>query len=696
MDGFDRLHPAVQHHIVNTLLWPRLRPLQEVAAVALCDGKDAILLAPTAGGKTEAAVFPLLSRMLSEEWRGLSVLYICPIKALLNNLHVRLQAFAGLVGRRVELWHGDVDESFRKRMRVDPPDVLLTTPESLEAILTSTKSQPQEFFRNVAAVVVDEVHAFAGDDRGWHLQAVLARIEQLAGRRVQRVGLSATVGNPDDLLAWLSPTGRESVVLNPPADVATSKFDVQLDFVGSLENAAHVIASLHRGQKRLVFCDSRARVEKLASMLRERKVATFVSHSSLGLQERRDAERAFAEGSDCVIVATSTLELGIDVGDLDRVIQIDAPSTVASFLQRLGRTGRRTGATRNCLFLATNSDALLRAAALLRLWQSGYVEPIVPPPEPLHILAQQVMALALQCRGVSRAMLAQRLELFIWQARLAPSDLDEIVDVMLAKSILFEDQGLFWFGTEGEREFGFRHFMELLAVFATEPLLTVMHGRAELGRIHPCSVTAGADRAPLALGGRAWRVVDVDWSKKQVHVVPTEGRGSVRFLGDAAPLSFAMCRAMRSVLASKESDSTWTARTRAEMERNRERLWFVDDMTTVVESHADGTATWWTFAGLVHNRTLLTHLEPFGVVGSAENLCLELDRSPVTEELESAIQQSREAAISDEALKEIAEGLKFSVCLSNALSRRVGLARMHDTAAADGVAAERVRIARES
>ena len=358
--GFDRLNPAIQHHVVNALGWSCLRPLQEQAIDPLLDGENAILLAPTAGGKTEAAIFPLLSRMLDEGWQGLSILYVCPIKALLNNLAERLGQFAGLLGRRVELWHGDVGESFRKRMRTEPPDVLLTTPESLEAILTSTKSNPSGFFGSVRSVVIDEIHAFAGDDRGWHLLGVLSRLEHLIGRPLQRVGLSATVGNPDSLLEWLSPPDRVRRVLNPAAPPTAEDVEVTLDYVGTLANAAQVVSQLYRGRKRLVFCDSRARVEELALLLREREVKTFVSHSSLGLGERRDAEGAFSEAEDCVIVATSTLELGIDVGDLDHVIQIDAPCTVASFLQRLGRTGRRPGTVRNCLFLAIRRNALLR------------------------------------------------------------------------------------------------------------------------------------------------------------------------------------------------------------------------------------------------------------------------------------------------------------------------------------------------
>lgn len=197
------LHPVIEYHMVNSLGWAARRPLQEAAVEPLLRGDDALLIAPTAGGKTEAALFPLLTRMAAEEWRGLSVLYVCPLRALLNNLEPRLASYTAWLGRRAALWHGDVPATTRRRLADDPPDILLTTPESLEAMLVSTRFTPRDLFGNVRAVVVDEVHAFAGDDRGWHLLAVLGRIERLAGRPAQRVGLSATVGNPSELLGWL-------------------------------------------------------------------------------------------------------------------------------------------------------------------------------------------------------------------------------------------------------------------------------------------------------------------------------------------------------------------------------------------------------------------------------------------------------------------------------------------------------------
>jgi len=203
-----QLHPSILHHVVNTLGWPSLRPLQEQAVAAVMRGDDALLIAPTAGGKTEAALFPLLSRMDEEDWTGLSVLYVCPLRALLNNLEPRVASYAAWLGRRAQVRHGDTPVGERRRMQEDPPDILLTTPESLEAMLISTLVTPHELFGRLRAVVIDEVHAFAGDDRGWHLLAVLERLTRLAGRRLQRIGLSATIGNPQALLGWLQGSGQ--------------------------------------------------------------------------------------------------------------------------------------------------------------------------------------------------------------------------------------------------------------------------------------------------------------------------------------------------------------------------------------------------------------------------------------------------------------------------------------------------------
>ena len=286
MSSATGLDPAIEYHVVNSLGWPGLRPLQAAAVIPVRAGDDCVLLAPTAGGKTEAATFPLLSRMTADGWSGTSVLYVTPLRALLNNLLPRLQSYTEWIGRTTALWHGDVGPSERRRILAERPDVLLTTPESIEAMLVSRTVDHVRFFSGLQAVVIDELHSFAGSDRGWHLLAVLERVERIIGRKLQRIGLSATIGNPQAVGEWMqgSTDGRGPLqIVEADAAAAAPEPEVTLDYVGSMENAATVISRMHRGEKRLVFLESRRRAEELAFLLREREVQTYVSHSSLSV-----------------------------------------------------------------------------------------------------------------------------------------------------------------------------------------------------------------------------------------------------------------------------------------------------------------------------------------------------------------------------------------------------------------------------
>lgn len=668
MSEFEKLHPALQHHIVNSLGWPGLRPLQEKTIQPVLNGEHAILLAPTAGGKTEAASFPVFSRMLSENWSGLSVLYICPIKALLNNLEHRLSYYGHLLGRTVGLWHGDISASRKAKMVSSPPDILLTTPESLEVMLVSNRIDHRLLFANVHTVIIDEVHAFAGDDRGWHLLSVLERISHLAGRELQRLGLSATVGNPELLCDWLAGScSAKRSVLNPPAESHLVP-DVQVDWVGTVRNAAVVISRLHRGEKRLVFVDSRSRVEELAIELRSLGVSTYISHSSLSLDERRSAEEAFSQGSDCVIVATSTLELGIDVGDLDRVIQIDAPFTVASFLQRIGRTGRRAGSSRNCLFLATKEDAFLRALALLTLWQKGFVEPIQPPERPMHIYAQQTMALALQEQGV----IAQEIDQWVGKmpgfSAIGAEARAGVIGYMLAAGILHSDEGIVGIGNAGEKVFGQKNFMELFSVFTTPPMVKVFHGKQELGEVHQLTFALKDDGpALLTLGGRSWQTKYIDWPRKKAYVEPTEVRGKSQWLSSGQPMHYDMCRSMADVLLGCESLPELSTRAKELLDRLRDEFDWLESGKTTLLIDDKGNAIWWTFAGKLLNAAFKTGFDGEADKVSVDNLSVTFTHVYDINSLTQRIRGVIEGQVTDVALaldEDFIRELKFSECLS--------------------------------
>jgi ATP-dependent Lhr-like helicase len=706
--GAERLHPVVLHHIVNSLGWPGLRDLQDAAVEPLLAGEDALLLAPTAGGKTEAAVFPLLSVMAAQDWRGMSLLYVCPLKALLNNLLPRLERYADWLGRRVALWHGDVAAPARRRILAERPDVLLTTPESLEAMLVSANVDHATFFGGLRAIVVDEVHAFAGDDRGWHLLAVLERLNHLIGRPVQRVGLSATVGNPQQLLGWLQGSGADrrpsrvvaphlvgSAVAGDAAFTAPSvppPGEIELDFVGSLDNAAKVIATLHRGEKRLVFCESRKAVEELGQLLRGKGVTTFLSHASLSLDDRRRSETAFAEARDCVIVSTSTLELGIDVGDLDRIIQIDSPRTVASFLQRLGRTGRRPGTIGNCLFLALDGRSLLQAAGLLHRWGRGWVEPVTPPPEPRHIVAHQILALCLQQRRVGDQLWHE------WWNGLEPftrATADVILRYLVEQGYLERDGGMLFIGPEAELRFGRRHFMGMTAVFTAPPAFTVLSGRTELGRVDSALLTEevlGPRR--LLLGGQSWHVTYIDWTRRRCFVEPTEGGGKARWTGGGvAGLSYELTRAMRDVLLGADPPVALTRRASARLAEMRELDFAVGHSDgTVIMRAASGGVRWWTWAGYRANATLASTLagvaDPMqGVEDRYVRLRQDLTPAEWTAGTAGAAQRLCLPEVDEKAL----EGLKFNSALPRRLAEATLAARLADLPHAASVLNEPAR-----
>jgi ATP-dependent Lhr-like helicase len=696
VSGFDQLHPALQHHIVNSLGWRELRPFQEAVIPRILEGQHVIVLAPTAGGKTEAALFPTLSRMLTEGWTGLSVLYVCPIKALLNNLDVRLQRYCTLLGRRSDLWHGDVKPAARKRIQRDPPDCLLTTPESLEVMLVSKNVDAQRLLGHLRVVIIDEIHAFAGDDRGWHLLAVLERIGRLTDRNLQRIGLSATVGNPDALVDWLagSHAGTRSVYAPPPGSAAPT--DVAIDYVGSLENAAVVISRLHRGEKRLVFVDSRSQAEQLGTALRGLEIATFVTHSSLSPEQRHQAEEAFTSRDDCVIVATSVLELGIDVGNLDRVIQIDSPRTVASFLQRMGRTGRRAGTTRNCLFLATKEESLIQAAGLLDLWSRGYIEPIVPPPLPYHILSQQLMALSLQQTGIGRQDWFGWIQGVQGFSQVPQARREQLVEWMLSKEILWDDAGVLCLGREGEEKFGRRNFMELFSVFTSPPLFSVLHGRQELGYVDETTFLGKQDGPRvLLLGGRSWLVNHIDWKRRVAFVEVTNQKGRSRWKGEGEGLKYGLSQAIKRVLESNSVSDCWSRRAQEQIAETRcEFPWLAPDSTVALVG-AEGRLTWWTFAGSRANATLANELS---LVTSShvdhDSFSLTCDPKLQLLDLENAVSAIRSKAAVElrPAVNERAiEGLKFRECLPIALANEMLEARLRDSVAIREVLALRLR-----
>jgi ATP-dependent helicase Lhr and Lhr-like helicase len=433
-----------------------------------------------------------------------------------------------------------------------------------------------------------------------------------------------------------------------------------------------------RGQEFRSAARSPARSRRVRSLQHGRAgagVRTFVSHGSLSPDERRQAEAAFVAEPDCAIVATSTLELGIDVGDLDHVIQVGAPPSVASFLQRMGRTGRRAGSIRNFLFLATSESELLLALGIARLWREGYVEHVEPPSKPAHIYAQQVMALALQESGIAISDLQSWLGATF--EALSTNESAEIIDHMAATGMLHSDRGVLGLGARAEREFGRRHFGDLVVSFASPMLLSVFFGRTELGAVHPLAVTTSRDEEPIIIlmAGRTWRVADVDWPRRRVSVVAAEGQGRARWMGSGRPASFAVCRAAEAVVAGAAPGCGLSRRATSKLEELQEQLPFVHGTRIPIVHSGQDTSYIWTFAGGLTNAALAQVIP--GTRARSDDFCIRIKAGSERAAIDAFWrwdEVSFRPSVSSEMIKE----LKFNTCLSERMAISTIQARLLD------------------
>ena len=618
MSVFARFAPRLQHAIVDRLGWTSLRPVQEAAGEALLAGENAVVLAPTAGGKTEAAMFPVLSQLVEDQPDGVGALYIAPIKALLNNQADRLGLYTEMVGLRRFVWHGDTPDPQRRQFVRAPAELLMTTPESIEVMLMSPRVDTARLFGDLRVVVVDEVHALAGSDRGAHLMSVVERLARLSRHDVQRVGLSATVGNPDTILAWLQgSSGRGARVVDPPKVPARRLLKVvERPDLGALARDAATVA---RGQKSLFFCQSRATTEAVAEHMRRAGTAVYVHHSAVSHEERLIAEERFQSGRDACIVCTSTLELGIDVGDLDLVLQADAPDTVSSFLQRMGRTGRRAGQAANTTFFCESTDAVLQAIALIELAREGWVESVPVERRAWPVLLHQVLAMSLAHDGIGADdAWAQLVRVPDFQG-IERAEFDRLVQWMLRDDALRLASGRLVIGPKAERRFGRKNFMELFAVFSTPQTYAVTTTAGQpLGSLSQGFVDRLVDGvSSFLLGGRAWAVLRVQHEDRRV-VVEAAPRGRQPTWGGFLPqfLGRAVCQRILTTLQGDDRpaylDDAAFAGLTARRDAVREALAAYDRVEVDDTGGEVSEVRWWTFAGGRINATLRAALDSLG------------------------------------------------------------------------------------
>lgn len=408
---FSTLHPLLTQALDEKGWQPT--PIQELVLPEIIAGHDRVVIAPTGSGKTMAGILPLFHRCLVEGWPSLSILYITPLRALNRDVDRRLRELAEAVGLTVDVRHGDTTQAQRAKQTRRPPNLLVTTPETFQLMFSGKNLRAM--LSSVHAVVVDEVHDLAASERGWQLSLGLARLEALSGRKLQRLGLSATVGNPQHVASWLSPGKGQPLIASGQRDTqltVESPTPLPEDEIGGVELALsprqhatyrHLCDILRTEAPCLIFVNSRSDAETLSSRLQTMApdLNIGVHHGSLAAETRQEMEDKLRAGELEGLVCTSSLELGIDVGSIRRIIQVHSPKSVDRMLQRVGRADHRLGGLGRGHILSWDSDHLTEAAVIAQRSMAGAIEPVEWRPRPGSIAANQLVLMAHCFKAVS-------------------------------------------------------------------------------------------------------------------------------------------------------------------------------------------------------------------------------------------------------------------------------------------------------
>ena len=534
--------------LAERLGWCELREVQEQAYTAIRGGNDVLIIAPTAGGKSEAALIPVLDDILKSGTKGVACLYLSPLKALINDQEERIAAFCRPTGLSVTKWHGDVPKGERGWNVDEAPQFLLITPESLEVLLHE-KGHGADL-ANLRYVIVDELHAFVESERGVHVKILLDRLDRIARAPLQRIGLSATVGNPDEILAWLSGGRhpRRLVAVPAPATAKKFRFVIEPDPARRIDALSGLVA----GEKALVFVNSRSMAEAIVQEASGRIKNLHIHHSSVPPAKKKAAEEAFHSGEGACIICTSTLEVGIDIGDLDIVVQVGPPDSVSSFLQRMGRSGRREQAA-FIAWLLSNPAELLTSCAVIECAMEKKVEPLLPLEKPYNVLVQQIFLYVLSASRAGRSTIARDLLTFSAFAHLSAGDVDRILDHLVSAGYLAADGEMLMPGAEAERVFGRSNYRELYSVISGGNEYRAVTPDGEVVGSLDARFANRSDPGEFALGGETWSVVKCDESHNLVVVVPGgNGGGTSRVFwtaGEEAALSPVICGAVQRIVA---------------------------------------------------------------------------------------------------------------------------------------------------
>jgi ATP-dependent Lhr-like helicase len=554
MTAFDLLSTPVRKFIRDKG-WERLRAIQEAAISRIISTDDNYILASrTASGKTEAAFLPILSKLNFDE-RGVQVLYISPLIALINDQFVRIEELCKYLDITVTKWHGEANKAQKNKLIQNPNGIALITPESLEAMFVNKSSYIRSIFSNLKYVIIDEIHSFLGADRGTQLKSILYRIQCINTKPFVVMGLSATVGDYDEARKFTGNEQKTKILL----DRSVKKTNVAFRYFKNEgeELPLNLLKDLYmetKDSKVLIFPNTRGRAEEIAVKLNKisnlvKGHSNYFSHHSSVDKEVREYVENFAKTNyrnNFCISCTSTMELGIDIGTIDKVVQIDATHSISSLIQRIGRSGRKDGECASLCLYATGKWSLLQSVACWLLYKEGYIEPVEPSEKSYDILAHQILSTVKEYSGIKWNDLTTMFGNNYAFNRIPSEETEQILNHLIKVDFLEKIRNELIIGVEGEKIVNNHNFY---SVFKTETAFKVINAGNVIGEV-PFSFQIVED-ANILLAARIWKIQYIDQNAKKIDVIPAKDGKKPVFFGSETSVCPKIREKMLEILYSK-------------------------------------------------------------------------------------------------------------------------------------------------
>ena len=506
------LNDNLLHFLSNSLGWKELNAIQNKAIPSVLSGKNTLILAPTASGKTEAALIPIFSEILNNHLEPVSVLYVSPLKALINDMHNRIEKWGNHFGLTATKWHGDVSKYQKDKFTKNPTDFLSTTPESLEVILMNrTSGEKEKVFKNIKYILIDEIHYFANSDRGVQLNSLLNRISKYTPN-ASIIGLSATVGNPKLIAEWINPSKPAEII----QDAGGRK--LQYKVLNLSETDLYKVLEQYIDKKVLIFANSRKTAEMSYYQIKKNinMKNIFIHHGSVNKETREENEDKFKEVPNGFMISTNTLELGIDIGDIDVVVQLSSPNQVSSFSQRIGRSGRRSKVQRTILL--SQDFNLLVSLAEIMLHHENKVEKIKISKQSTDILFHQILSEVFEKGNIHFKELFDELHGCYAFSDISFENYKYLLKEMRKHGLLDINHNILTLGYEFEKEFGQANYKNFYAVFSPSFSYTILEGNKEVGTLDIAYAIDLAEGDQFNLAGKLWNVISIDHEKYVAHV----------------------------------------------------------------------------------------------------------------------------------------------------------------------------------